>query len=116
MPTKLTVGCVALAAVTCLAVGTAMASPLALNKSTNAGNAQSSVETVDYRCYTRHGRRYCRDTYDDDAGYYDYDGYDPSVRAITEVAASTSTVAATTWALSLSGLPALSLGPPTGGG
>jgi hypothetical protein len=52
-----------------------MASPLGLHKSTNAGSARSSVQNVDYRCYRRHGRRYCRDTYDDFE--YDYDGYGP---------------------------------------
>jgi hypothetical protein len=78
MPTKLTVGCVALAAVTCLAGGTAMAAPLGLNKGSNADNAPSNVQNVDYRCYRRQGRRVCQDTYDDyDAFYYDYDGYGP---------------------------------------
>lgn len=78
MPIKTTIGVAALAAAASLAGTSADASPVALNKNTTITGA--AVQTVDYHCYRRHGRRYCRDTYDDyDDSYYDYDYYGPGI-------------------------------------
>src|SRR4051812_36402237 len=77
MPIKTTIGSAALAIAACFGISAAGASPLVVNKSVST--ATSQVQNVDYHCYRRHGRRYCRDTYADfDDSYYDY-GYGPGV-------------------------------------
>ena len=77
MPIKTTIGCAALAIAACFGIGTASASPLVVNKSVGA---TSQLQNVDYHCYRRHGRRYCRDTYEDyEDSYYDDYGYGPGV-------------------------------------
>jgi hypothetical protein len=78
MPIKTTIGCAVLAIAACFGTSAASASPLVVNKSVSA--ATSQVQNVDYHCYRRHGRRYCRDTYESyDDSYYDDYGYGPGV-------------------------------------
>ena len=61
MPVRTTIGCAALAIAACFGIGAASASPLVATKSVSA--ATSQVQNVDYHCYRRNGRRYCRDAY-----------------------------------------------------
>ena len=78
MPIKTTFRCAVLAIAAGLGTSAPRASPLVVNK--DVRDATSQLQNVDYHCYRRHGRRYCRDTYEgyDDSSYDDY-GYGPGV-------------------------------------
>jgi hypothetical protein len=78
MPIKTTLRCAVLAIAAGLGTSAPRASPLVVNK--DVRDATSQLQNVDYHCYRRHGRRYCRDTYEgyDDSSYDDY-GYGPGV-------------------------------------
>ena len=77
MPIKTTLRCAVFAIAACLGTSAPSASPLVVNKGVSA--ATSQLQNVDYHCYRRHGRRYCRDTYESYDSYYDDYGYGPGV-------------------------------------
>ena len=77
MSIKTTIACAVASVAACVAVSPAGAAPLALNKSVTVSGTQ--IQNVDYRCYRRHGLRYCRDTYTNYDDSYDYDYYGPGV-------------------------------------